>query len=321
MPALLGFADILQLPELYTTRTLVTTASSGGSDTGSLPASNLFTKNIGKVYQREGLESGDTVRLDLDLIRRDVFSLTPMGIAIIGLLNVTLRDLDGILVNGFLVGVNANSSGFADAGGSNSVQINTPFYQTELSPRNVFFVVSVLDTAAMLAIGGRTNTGAVQVGRYLRFFITDFTGSNLNLQIGRIVVMPAIMGTTSSTSFRMPTDQVAKTQYAYNGTPYQDARQARRGVEFELVDQGGAQINSAGTITNLATVQNANYYAVGRDGVAYLPIVSASGQAVSDFSAYYGLLTGPLEPGLVKPAATQSAMVYTVGGAITEILP
>ena len=98
MSSIFCFNDCLYDASRWATRTVSVSAPSG-SDTGTLPATNIFTRNPANYYQRTGIASGDTVTLDISLTVASSPG-PPLGnvSAVTGLLNIhTLRESTGSL--------------------------------------------------------------------------------------------------------------------------------------------------------------------------------------------------------------------------------
>lgn len=318
MAGALGFVDIFQESRLYTTRTVVTTASSGVTESGTLPAANIFGRNIGKPLRFTGVDAGDTVRVDIRIVRAQIDKLTnlPMGAGVLGLLNVSLRS-GGTIAGAFGIEATCNAGAFSDAGTSLG---SAAMYQTEFSPRNAFFLLSDLSDATEKKIGGRSDTGGRAFNSYLRIIFDGFTGAGMELDIGRVVLMPLIGTNTEAASYSQGASDPSEIVNAFDGTPYALARRGSREVGFSFTNLGEGQVIGDG-VSTMACVRQANYFAGAHDSVVLVPEFS-DGQVFGsqDPTPVFGMLRAPLAATLLKPGSYANR-IWSASGEVREILP
>ena len=321
MPGSLGFVDIFQHSHLYTTRTVVTSASSGVTVSSTLPADNIFNKQIGKVCQFTGVDNGDAVRLDIRIVRTQVGPLNhPFGAGVLGLLNVSLLDSSGNYLTGstqgYSVNVTCNSGAFSDTG---TAEGGGTMFQSVSSPRNMYLMLSNMTDETERLIGGRRDTGASPFYTYLRILIDDFPSSLSGgfLNIGRIVLMPLFGHNIDAESFSVSTVDQSNIVQAYDGTPYALRVRPYRTVSFGINELYDDNI-SAGPYYH-ATAQNVSYYAGTSESVILVPDYFGAAQffSASD-QPVYGILEKPLDIHLLRPG-TSDTRLYRATGQIREI--
>lgn len=318
MAGALGFVDIFQESKLYTTRTVVTSASSGVTESGTLPAANIFNRNIGKPLRFTGVDAGDAVRVDIRIVRAQIDTLTnlPIGAGVLGLLNVSLRN-SGTIAGAFDVEATCNSGAFSDAGTSLGT---AAMYQTEFSPRNIFFLLSDLSDATEKKIGGRSDTGGRVFNSYLRLLFDGFTGSGMELDIGRVVLMPLLGTKTDAASYTQAAADLSEVVTAYDGTPYALSRRGYREVGFNFSNLAESQVITGG-VSYFSTVQQANYFAGQHDSVVLVPeFVDGQVFGSQDSTVVYGMLKAPISATLLKPG-TYANRIWSAAGEVREILP
>lgn len=326
MTAAIAYVDICQKPTLYTTRTVVTSASSGVTESSTLPAANIFDRNIGKPLRFTGVDAGDSVRLDIRLVRAGFGpSSTPMGVGLIGLLNVTLRDgSTGLLVTSypdgaFRVTVTHGNASFADANPSLGSGVQS---QSEVGPRNMFVMASDISNAYERNLGGRGDTavsGAAKMDSYIRILLDDFAGSNMTLDIGRVVFMPLFGGDLAADSYATTLDDPTEVLEAYDGTPYANRRTAKRVISFGFNNIKGSEVTGGSTIA--ASLQSANLYAGLGDGVVLVPDFTNASFLAQEWGPAFGILSNPMSAQLVRPGLTDPNRLYKVTGTLREVIP
>lgn len=268
MAARLGFVDLLQGPEYYSTRT-ITDSTSTGSAVGTLPASNLFNRNLGKPWKRTGLASADTCKLDLDLVRvrpdRQAESGSPQcaGIGMIVVAGITATTSTGGYPYQINVAFHATTNAFADSGGTNPY---TSPGTCLLGPPHASATRSVI----MCPVSGYSGTvGGVpydygssgsKIGRYIRIMVTPFWsgGGTCDLSIGRIMVMQTIAGTMQLDSLSESSEDRSETVTAYDGTPYTLSRPPSRRIGFTLVGMQNSLLRYSGASAFTASAFVAN---------------------------------------------------------------
>lgn len=278
MTARLGFVDLLQGPEYYSTRT-ITDSTATGSAVGTLPASNLFNRNLGKPWKRTGLASADTCKLDLDFVRvrpdRQAESGSPQcaGIGMIVVAGISAVTSGGGYPYQINVTFHATTNAFADSGGTNPYP--SPGTHT-LGPPHASATRSVV----MCPVNGYSGTvGGVpydfgasgsKIGRYIRIMVTPFWsgGGTCDVSIGRIMVMQTIAGSLQLETLNESSDDRSETVTSYDGTPYTLTRPSARRVGFTLVGMTNSTMRYAGLSAFTASAFVANRMAaLGADAV------------------------------------------------------
>lgn len=326
MTGAIGYVDICQKPTLYTTRTVVTSASSGVTESSTLPAANIFDRNIGKPLRFTGVDTGDSIRVDIRLVRAGFgYSSTPIGVGVIGLLNITLRDgTSGLPLvatpdNGFKIQVLHGAGSFSDVNPSLGAGVQ---WQSEVGPRNVFFILSDISNAYERNLGGRGDTavsGAAKMDSYIRLLFDEFNASGATFDIGRVVFMPLFGGDLAADVYATTLDDPSEVLESYDGTPYVNRRTAKRVVSFGFNNLKGTEITGGSSIN--ASLQSANLYAGTGDGVVLLPDFINGSFIANEWAPAYGILAEPMSAQLVRPGVSDATRLYKVTGTLREVLP
>lgn len=319
MSGSLGFVDIFQEPALYSTRSIVTSASSGGCTVSStLPASNVFDKSIGKVCRVAIAAPTDDLRLDIRIVRRQIAGY-PFGVGVLGLINVTFKDGSGdVIVDGsgaFTVEATCNSGAFSDVSGGLGAGTQV---QSVASPRNIYFLLT--DPAIYASerlIGGRGDSGARAFGSYLRILFDDWSVAG-TIDIGRIVLMPLFGFDVDAAAYARGSIDKTAVLESYDSTPYANRVKPYRTSSFAFNNLSGLDLVQQPT--RHATKANANFYAGLSESAILVPDYIDGQTIVNDDGPIFGMLTQPLVDVLLRPGSSETTRLYQVSGAIREVL-
>lgn len=216
----LGFVDLLQTPEFYTTRT-ITDSSALGSSVAGFPASNVFNRNLYKPFKRSGLASGQTAILDLDLVLSNADG-TGAGfqVGIIAVMGLRApNNVDGREATSIFVQINANSGGFASSGGQSG---SFTVYPASGNPQDAIIVIG-------------DGVTPVTLNRYVRIRVSaaNATGS-ATINVGRVMVMPVLSGAVSPEDYSITHVDNSEVVTAYDSTPYRLSRAPSKTVSFTM---------------------------------------------------------------------------------------
>lgn len=326
MAARLGFVDLLQGPEYYSTRT-ITDSTATGSAVGTLPASNLFNRNLGKPWKRTGLASGDTCRLDLDLVRvrpdGQAESGSPQcaGIGMVVIAGVTAITSGGRYPYQIDASFHATTNAFADGGGTNPyASLNWPL--STVSPG------AIKSTAICPADSYNVSAGGVpydygssgqKIGRYIRIMLIPFFagGGTCDLSVGRIMVMQTLQGVNELSTYSESAESNAEVVTAFDGTPYTLPRQTSRRVAFSLGGMAGALVKLNASNAFSASMLAANRH-MGTTNDAVLVTDEANGLTTRSV-CIVGRLASPLTAKqLTGGGSTLLADINSISGDIIE---
>lgn len=321
--------DLLQNPEFYSTRT-ITDSTSSGAAVGTLPASNLFNRNLGKPWKRTGLASADTCKLDLDLVRvrpdGQAESGAPQcaGIGMVIVAGISAVTSTGRYPYQINVSFHATTNAFADSGGTNpydSPGTNTLGPPTTGAVRSVFMSPSDGYSDTVGGVPYDFGSSGSKIGRYIRIMVTPFWsgGGTCDVSIGRILVMSTIKGTPLFDGHADSAENNSETVLAFDGTPYTLARTSSRKIGFTISRLSFAQVNYSPATAFQATTRAANrLMSAGAD--AALVTNDSSGVVLYDFGTL-GRLESPLAAvPLVGTSAGEPNVpnLYQASGTIIE---
>lgn len=216
----LGFLDLLQTPEFYSTRT-ITDSSALGSSVAGFPASNVFTRNLYQPFKRSGLNAGQPAILDLDLVLCGADgSAAPFSVAIIAVMGLRApNSVNGRESSSIFVDVHANSGGFSSTGGQTS---SVTVYPASGNPQHAFIV-----------LGG--GTAPVTLNRYVRILVSGSpTTGSCTVNVGRVMVMPVIAGPVAPDDYAINQVDNSEIVVSYDGTPYRLSRPPSKTVAFTM---------------------------------------------------------------------------------------
>lgn len=335
--AIIGIYETIQDSANWATRT-ATDSTTGGSGSGSFPASNIFTKPLGQYYQRTGLNcvTNEAVTLDVQLVATSTVPAAGVS-ALLGLLNVR-----GFFDSGSNIGapvslnVRVRGSNTAFTGPYLSgYDYTRSVYKDSGLPKNAWILPSYGPgvIGSDLSLIGTQRYGGSTYVRYLRIDINLLfaTTNTYTIQVGRLC---SWMGTFASATLNFGYAGVDESivDRAYDGTPYALRRSPRRKVTGKLNALTrpmvfGESIEIGGSTMWVPSITAANALSGSALEMAIVPDMNLSQAAVSGVKyptvwqsmPAFGLMTEPFSAKLENKSGTDD--VWTADFALEEIVP